>query len=142
MIPQAVVPDCKFVKVHSAGGYAQGAIDIYAPPKSEVLAPGPGRVVRTAQSPAVPNSYQIQGYIKRPDGMEVPFVAAHFISGTYIGGGRTFEKGAVLGRIRRWDQYPNSTHVHFSFRRAGETKLPPPGNVLVMQAFKRFGVMN
>lgn len=142
MIPRAVVPDSTGAKVHTAGDYPEGAIDIYAPAKSEVLAPGPGRIADTEASPAVPGSYQIRGYIRRPsDGLEVPFVAAHFIRGTHLAGGATFKKGAVFGRIKNWDAHPRSTHVHFSFRRAGETKLPPPGNVKVLRAFQRFGRM-
>lgn len=141
MIPRATVPASTQQIIHSAGDYAEGAIDIFAPPGSVVLAPGPGRIVDATPSPAVPGSYQIRGYIRRPDGMEVPFVAAHFTSESHLARGATFGKGDVLGHILKWGAHPRSTHVHWSFRRAGETRLPPPGNVKVVRAFQRFGPM-
>lgn len=127
--------------VHKAGEFVAGAVDIYAPPGSEVLAPGNGRVVDAMPSPAVPGSWQIRGYLERRDGLLVPFVAAHFTEESHLEPGDMFWKGDVLGLIQRWGQYPRSTHVHWSFRRVGDQKLPPPGNVLVEKAFKGFGRM-
>jgi hypothetical protein len=141
MLPQAIVPDSTGIRVHKAGEFVGGAVDIYAPPGSEVLAPAPGVVVDAMPSPAVPGSWQIRGGMVRPDGREVPFVIAHFIEDGHPRAGDTFRKGDVLGWIKIWAAAPRSTHAHVAFRRAGDSKLPPPGNVLVERAFERFGPM-
>lgn len=139
MIPQDTVPESTGMRLHKAGDFVGGAVDVYAPPGSEVLAPGDGRVVDTMPSPAVPGSWEVRGYMERRDGQLVPFVAAHFTEGSHLEAGAIFLKGYVMGRIQRWSQDPDSTHVHWSFRRVGDRELPPPGNVLVLRAFKRFG---
>lgn len=141
MIPRDTVPDSTGMRVHKAGTFVDGAVDVYAPAGSEVRAPGRGRVVDAMPSPAVAGSWEIRGYIERRDGKLVPFVAAHFTEDSHLEAGDTFEKGEVIGRIRRWDAEPPSTHVHWAFRRVGDPRLPPPGNVLVLGAFLKFGRM-
>jgi Peptidase family M23 len=140
MLPRETVPASTRGIVHKTPLRDDGAIDIYAPRGSEVLAPGDGRVADAMPSPAVPGSWQIRGRIMRRDGKEVPFVCAHFTEGSVMRGGDTFKKGEVLGVIQYWAAHPRSTHIHWSFRRVGDT-LPPPGNVSVIRAFERFGRM-
>lgn len=140
MIPRATVPASTGARIHEAGDFDNGAIDIYAPPGSVVRAPGDGIVEDAEPSPAVSGSWQIRGWATRRDGQKVPFVCAHFTPESHLSAGDTFKKGEVIGRIRRWDSNPRSTHIHWSFRRVGDT-LPPPGNVLVLRAFERFGRM-
>lgn len=141
MEPQAVIPGSTGIRVHVAGTFVGGAVDIYAPQGSSVLAPADGRIADVMPSPAVPGSWQIRGYMMRRDGETVPFVIAHLQPDTIPRAGSSFKKGAVLGKVRLWAALPQSTHAHVAFRVAGDPKLPPPGNVSVVETFREFGRM-
>lgn len=143
MIPRATIPASTGQKVHNTPAMEGGAVDIYAPQGSNVLAPGRGRVVDVLNlSTQDLPGWQIRGFMTRPDGLEVPFVIAHLQEGSFPRAGATFRKKEVIGSVQYWRSHPRSTHAHWSFRRAGTKQLPPPGNVKVLGVFTRFGPMN
>jgi hypothetical protein len=139
MLPRDTVPNSTRAIVHKTPIRPDGAVDIYAPPGSFVLAPGDGFVtdVQDLKPHDLPG-WQIRGRIRRPDGKEVPYVLAHLTVDTHPPKGGSFRKGQVIGWVARWPEHPKSAHAHWSFRKVGDT-LPPPGNVSVMGAFERFG---
>lgn len=140
MRPRDTVPAARRVIRHNPSGQGKLAADVFAEPGSVVLAPLPGRVVRAGcpDTQKLPGC-QILGFLTLPDGREMGFAAAHFQRGTHPEAGDTFEKGDVLGVIARWEQRPRSSHVHWSFRRPGEGRMPPPADINILEAFELCG---
>lgn len=136
MRPRAVVENCKKVIIHAAGGFVDGAVDVFAAPGNDVRAPGDGYIILRMQLHAPLFGWQLRGFMRQEDGKEVGFVVAH-LRGDSLIPSKTFEKGDVLGRVAPWPQHPNSSHAHWSFRVGGG--MPPPGNCLVADAFRGFG---
>jgi hypothetical protein len=116
------------------------AVDVRAPAGSIVLAPCPGQVKHTScpDTASLPGC-QIRGFLRLPNGREMPFVLAHLQRGTFPTTGQFFRKGAILGRMAFWEQHPASTHVHWGFRQPGDNFMPPPANIPIIRAFQLCG---
>ena len=140
MLAIHTVPAARRVQRHNPSPRGPLAVDVYAPPGSIVLAPLPGKVVHTScpDTPKLPGC-QIRGFLTLPDGGGMPFVLAHLQRGTFPTTNMTFRKGATLGRMERWEQHPNATHVHWAFRSPGDNQMPPPANIPVVRAFELCG---
>ena len=140
MLGIQTVPASRRVRRHDPSPDGMLAVDVYAPAGSRILAPLPGRVsVTSCPDTASLPGCQIRGFLKLPNGTLMPFVLAHLQQGSFPMTGRFFRKGEILGRMERWEQHPNSTHVHWAFRNPGDTVMPPPANIPVVRSFELCG---
>jgi hypothetical protein len=139
MRPRDTVPAATSVIRHGKSRQGKLAADVFARAGSIVLAPANGRVV-AAGCPDDKNhpGCQIRGFLTRPDGQKMGFVLAHLRRGTFPKEGETFRKGQTIGKMAFWEQFPRSTHVHWSFKRPG-TGMPPKANMNVLRAFDMLG---
>lgn len=137
-----IVPAATGHRLHMAGTFVDGAVDIYAPPWSMVLAPADGWVEEVAYLRLPLFGYQIRGYVvdeaaRRHE--KVGFVMAHLMKDTYPQPGLAFAEGEQIGEVTHWDAHPAFSHVHLAFR-VGDGKMPPPGNIKVERMLRRLRI--
>lgn len=134
-----IVPATTGHRLHKAGTFVKGAVDIYAPPQSKVFAPADGWVEQVIYLRYPLFGYEIRGYVMdRGRNEKVGFVMAHLLWGTYPEPGLGFAEGGQIGEIAHWPQHPASSHVHLAFRVGGG--MPPPGNIKVERMLRRLGL--
>ena len=138
-----LVPRTTGHKIHIAGTFVEGAVDIYAPPGSAVLAPADGWVVDSMYLKSPLFGYQIRGYVIDREDRKMGFVIAHLLKDTFPQPGDAIVQGQQIGRVALWPEHPASSHAHFSFRVGdsfGGPTLPPPGNIKIVRALRRCGI--
>lgn len=139
-----IVPATTGHRLHMAGTFVDGAVDIYAPPESTVRAPADGWVESVMYLRFPLFGYEIRGYVEDRQKRLMGFVAAHLLNDSFPLPGDNFVKGEVVGQVAYWPASPAFSHVHFAFR-VGDAplprpKMPPPGNIRVVRAFRRLGI--